>query len=111
MPRFRHKPSRAYLLKMSASGKKSQAVQAARRAAAITPEMLMDMLANPAPGAGDTVGAIQWTDFRAGKVTRWTVLRGNRVNNRQLRTPDGRTSKPHGWSWIMAKLRPIIIHS
>lgn len=60
---------------------------------------------------GDPIGSIQYRNFRTGKVTRWTVLRGDRVNNYQLRTPDGRKSKPHGFAWIMQKLRPLLLRA
>lgn len=90
-------------------GKKSQAAQRARREAEMTPEILLDMAANPPPRPGDAIGAIQYSNFRTGKVTRWTVLRGSRVNNYALRTPDGRTSRPHGWGWILEHLRPILL--
>ena len=36
------------------------------------------MLANPLPRDRDPIGALQWSNFRTGKVTRWTVLRGDR---------------------------------
>ena len=95
---------------MSALGKKSQQVQAAKRMAAIDPVELADLRANPRITEGDAIGSIEIRNFKTGSVTRWTVLRGNRVNNYQLRTPDGRTSKkPHGMAWITDHLRPLIL--
>jgi hypothetical protein len=92
-------------------GKRSQQVQRERRMASITPEFLADLAANPPLRKGDALGCIQYHNFRTGKVSRWTVLRGSRVNNYQLRTPDGRTSKPHGLAWILDKLRPILLRA
>ena len=95
---------------MSELGKKSQAARAARRIAAIDLEQLADELANPMPVAGDAIGSIEIRNFRSGSVARWTILRGNRRNNYRLRTPDGRTSQPHGFAWITSHLRPLILH-
>lgn len=110
MTRFSRQRQRSISLKMSERGKKSQAVQRVRREAAITPEMLMNMTANPSLGPGSVLGSLQWSNAITGKVTRWAVLRGNRVNNYVLRTPDGRTSRPHGMAWILEKIRPILRH-
>jgi hypothetical protein len=68
----------------------SQEVQRARRVAAGDPAELADLAANPPLAEGDASGAIQWTNFRTGKVTRWTVLRGDRTNNYRLRSPNVR---------------------
>jgi hypothetical protein len=81
MRRFNRKRQLAISLKMSERGKKSQAAQRARREAAITPEFLMELKANPTLGPGSVLGAIQWTNHITGKVTRWAVLRGDRRNN------------------------------
>jgi len=90
-------------------GKKSQAVQAARQAAEITPDVLMDMAANPPLRAGDAIGSLQWHNHLTGQVTRWTVLRGRRVNNYVLRTPDGRVTRSHGWAWLLEKIRHVLL--
>lgn len=91
-------------------GKRSQEVQRARREALVTPEIMEDLLANPPLRKGDAMGSIQFQCFITGKVHRWTVLRGSRSNNYQLRTPDGRCSKPHGMAWILDHLRPVLLH-
>lgn len=111
MTRFSLQRQRVKSLKMSERGKKSQAVQRARREAAITPEMLMDMTANPPLVEGSVLGSLQWTNHITGKITRWTVLRGNRVNNYVLRSLDGRTSRPHGMAWMLEKLRPVLLRA
>jgi hypothetical protein len=90
-------------------GKRSQEVQRQRREADITPEYLMDLKANPSLCDGDVIGSLEWRDFRTGKVTRWTVLRGDRVNNIRLRAPNGRSSKSHGWAWVLEKVRAVIL--
>jgi len=106
---FSQKRRRAISLKMSELGKQSQRVQSARRLALIDPEDVADRLANPPPEFGDSIGSLEWRNFQTGKVTRWTVLRGNRCNNYALRTPDGRESKPHGLAWLLAKVRHVIL--
>lgn len=65
---------------MSAMGKKSQEVQRQRRMEDVTPEFLRDLDANPPLREGDAVGALEYRNFITGQVTRWTVLRGDRVN-------------------------------
>lgn len=87
-------------------GKRSQQVQRARRAAALAEESGNQP---PSPIAGDAIGLLEFRDFRSGRITRWTVCRGNRVNNFTLKTPDGRQSKPHGLAWLLAKVRPILL--
>ena len=109
MTRFSHQRRRAIHLKMSALGKKSQAAQRARRLAAIDPQDAADMLANPPVSDGDAIGSLVWRDFRSGRIARWTVLRGNRINNYRLRSPDGRQSNPHGLAWLLAKVRHVIL--
>jgi hypothetical protein len=71
----------------------------------LDPEFLVDVLANPPLKRGDPIGSLQWRDFRSGKVLRWTVLRGDRVDRVMLRHPDGRKTKSHGWTWVMDHLR------
>ena len=57
------------------------------------------------PSKGDAIGSLQYHDFRTGKIRRWTVLRWDRVDRVILRYPDGRKTKPHGWTWILDHLR------
>ena len=94
---------------MSAMGKSSQRVQAAARMACITPETLMELVANPPLSEGESLGSLTWHNHRTGQVTRWVLERGPRANNYRLRSPDGRKSKPHGMSWLMAKIRAVIL--
>ena len=77
--------------------------------ASLDPAAVADRLANPPPSSGDAIGSLEWRNFQTGKVTRWTVLRGNRCNNYQLRTPDGRKSMSHGLAWLLAKVRHVIL--
>lgn len=75
----------------------------------MTPEMLMEIDSAQPFGEGAAIGSIEYRNFLTGAVKRWTVIGGNRRNNYALRTPDGRTSKPHGLTWILAKLRPVLL--
>ena len=96
-------------MRYSGMGEKSQAVQHARRILEVTPEMLMDMAANPPPRPGDPIRVLEWRNIQTGSILRWTVLRGPRVNNYVLRTPDGRKSSPHGMAWILEHIRKILL--
>jgi len=71
--------------------------------------MLMDMRANPPLRQGDPIRAIEWRNLQTGAILRWVVLRGSRVNNYILRTPDGRTTRAHGMAWILDHLRKILL--
>lgn len=106
---FSQKRRRANSLRMSRLGKLSQAAQRAKRMAAMDAETVADMLANPAPAPGDVIGSIEVSNFRTGEVLRWAVLRGDRVNNYRLRSPDGRMSRAHGLAWILDHLRPVLV--
>lgn len=90
-------------------GIKSQQVQQERRMAAMTPEVLMDLQANPPFSEGDSLGSLTWHNHRTGLVTRWVVERGPRRNNYRLRSMDGRKSRPHGMAWLMEKIRAVIL--
>jgi hypothetical protein len=94
---------------MSAMGKASQRVQASRRMAEMTPEVLQEIASNPRYAEGDSLGSITWHNHRSGRVTRWVVERGPRINNYRLRSPDGRKSKAHGMAWMLEKIRAVIL--
>jgi hypothetical protein len=57
---------------------------------------------------GDAIGCLQWTDFRSGKVRRWTVRIGDRLDRITLESPDGRKTASHGWTWVLAHLRGFL---
>lgn len=57
---------------------------------------------------GDPLGSLQWTDFSTGKVRRWVAVIGARRDQVILRSPDGRKTKSHGWTWILNHLRPLL---
>lgn len=93
-------------------GKASQRVQAAKRMESVTPEYLRDLeeieIANLPRKQGDAIGSLQWTDYRTGRVRRWTVKIGDRIDRITLHSPDGRKTASHGWSWVMAHLRGFL---
>lgn len=62
-------------------------------------------VANLPRGAGDALGCLQWTDYRTGRVRRWVVTIGQRADQVELRSPGGRRSGSHGWTWVMDHLR------
>ena len=64
---------------------------------------------HPQPAPGDATGALEYRDFRSGEIRRWTVLRGPRADQVQLRHHDGRTSPPCGWARVLDGLRPHLV--
>lgn len=95
--------------RFSEMGNRSQAVRRAAREAEITPEFLMDLASAQPFGHGAAIGSLEYRNFLTGRVTRWTILRGDRINNYQLRSPDGRVSRPHGLAWLLEKVRVVIL--
>lgn len=97
---------------MSEMGKASQRVQSERRMADM-PERLRELAEIDAQNLprkqGDALGCLQWHDFRTGRVRRWTVRIGDRCDRITLEFPDGRKTKSHGWTWMLEKIRAVII--
>jgi hypothetical protein len=54
---------------------------------------------------GDAIGCLQWADFRTGKVRRWVVRIGDRIDRVTLESSNGRRTRSHGWTWVMDRLR------
>lgn len=54
---------------------------------------------------GDALGCLQWQDFRTGKVRRWVVRIGARIDQVTLEVPGGKPTLSHGWTWVMDHLR------
>lgn len=89
-------------------GKASQRVQAERRMIGIEDRIreLAEIEAQNLPHKqGDALGCIQWTDFRTGKVRRWTVRIGDRIDRITVESPGEKPSPSHGWTWFLTKLR------
>lgn len=57
---------------------------------------------------GDALGCLQWTDFRTGKVRRWTIRIGSRCDRITVEAPGEPTSKSHGWTWFLGHLRGFL---
>lgn len=57
---------------------------------------------------GDALGCLEWRDFRTGKVRRWVVRIGARIDQITLETPDGRKTASHGWTWALDHLRGFL---
>ena len=60
---------------------------------------------------GDALGCLQWTDFRTGKVRRWTIKIGDRIDRVTMHAADGRGTGSHGWTWVMDHLRGFLAGS
>jgi hypothetical protein len=96
---------------MSAMGKASQRIQAAKRELGIaerTREIEEWHVQNLPRKTGDAIGCLQWTEFGTGKVRRWTVRIGDRIDRITLESPDGRKTGSHGWSWALDHLRGFL---
>lgn len=90
----------------------SQRVQAERRLALVTPEYLRDLaeieIMNLPRKQGDPLGCLQWHEFGSGRVRRWVVRIGDRIDRVTLHSPDGRKTRSHGGTWVMDHLRAYI---
>jgi len=109
LPRNRwQRKSRLASAKARQMGIASQKAQRERREAD-EPERLREMagieMMNLPRNQGDPLGIFQWTDFRTGKVRRWTIRIGDRADRVTMHATDGRATGSHGWTWVMAHLR------
>ena len=108
MTSYRKQRAARKRLRFSAMGKASQRVQAEQRMAD-APARLREMaewdVQNLPRKQGDALGCLQWTDFRTGKVRRWTVRIGDRRDRITVEAPGDAPSKSHGWTWFLTQLR------
>jgi len=87
-------------------GIESQRVQAVRRMADVDHRALAEIeIVNLPRRTGDALGCLQWTDFRTGRVRRWTVRIGDRSDRITVESPAGKPSPSHGWTWFLTQLR------
>ena len=54
---------------------------------------------------GDAIGCLEWRDFRSGKVRRWTIRIGDRIDRITVESPGTKPSNSHGWTWFLESLR------
>ena len=57
---------------------------------------------------GDMIGVLQWTCSRTGKVRRWTIRIGSRIDQITATTADGRKSNSMGWTRLLNSLRAYL---
>lgn len=57
---------------------------------------------------GDAIGCLQWTEYSTGKVRRWIIRRGSRVDQVTMENMMGKRTASHGWTWVMSHLRPYL---
>ena len=92
-------------------GLASQRAQRERRMADL-PERLRELeeieAQNLPRKQGDTLGCLQWTDHRTGKVRKWIVRIGDRRDRITLESTDGRKTGSHGWTWMLDHLRGFL---
>ena len=111
MTSYRKQRAERKRLRFSAMGKASQRIQAERRMIDL-PERIREMaewdVQNLPRKQGDAIGCLQWTDFRTGRVRRWTVRIGSRIDQITMESPDGRKTKSTGWTWALTHLRGFL---
>ncbi len=54
---------------------------------------------------GDAIGCLQWTDYRTGKVRKWIIRIGDRIDRITVESPHTMRSRSHGWTWFLTSLR------
>lgn len=108
MTNYRKQRDERKRLRFSSMGKASQRIQAERKMADL-PERLREMaewdVQNLPRKQGDALGCLQWHDFQTGKVRRWTVRIGNRIDRITVESPGATPSPSHGWTWFLTQLR------
>lgn len=57
---------------------------------------------------GDAIGCLQWTDYRTGKVRKWIVRIGDRIDRITVESPGKKRTASHGWTWVMDRLRGFL---
>jgi hypothetical protein len=60
--------------------------------------------------SGDILGTFQWADARSGKVRRWVVRIGDRVDQITVEFAGDKPSESHGWAWLFTKIRKHILN-
>ena len=55
---------------------------------------------------GDILGSLQWTDARTGRIRRWIIRIGDRIDRITMESMDGKQTSSHGWAWVLNSLRP-----
>lgn len=111
-------PTRYNRLKAKAASERGRRMAKARwtadraRRDAEMPERIRELaiieIENLPRNQGDALGCLQWTDFRTGRIHRWTIRIGDRIDRVTLQSPDGRSTQPHGWTWVMNHLRGFL---
>lgn len=66
------------------------------------------MIQNLPRKKGDALGSLQWHDYRTGKIRRWTIRIGDRLDRITHESPGGTPSRSHGWTWFLNRLRSHI---
>ena len=108
MTNYRKQRAERKRLRMSAMGKASQRVQQERRMERMADHTGIEdewAVINLPQKQGDALGCLQWTDFRSGKVRRWTIRIGDRIDRITVESPGEKPSSSHGWTWFLTKLR------
>ena len=111
MANFRKQRADRKRLRFSVMGKASQRIQAERRMTDANERIraLREIEVENLPRKqGDALGCLQWTDFQTGKVRRWIIRIGDRIDRVTVESPGGKPTHSHGWTWVMDNLRGFL---
>lgn len=107
-PRIRKIRGTAFTPESSARANKARWAADRARRAAEEPAARAELALHPIVSPGDPIQTLELRDLRSGEIRRWTVLQGPRTDQVILRHPDGRRSRPMGWSRLIVLLRPYL---
>jgi len=71
-------------------------------------EIMLAAIENLPSGEGDITHCLQITDFSTGKVRRWLLRRGHRINQTTLEKVGGKRTASMSGTRIMDKLRAFL---
>lgn len=116
MPRKWKMPSRSISLRIKAKQEQGRRMARARwdadqaRRDDEMPERIRELaeieMINLPRKQGDILGSLQWADARTGKVSRWIIRIGDRIDRITMESMDGKRTSSHGWACVLSKLRP-----
>ena len=68
-------------------------------------EMMIEAIENLPKVCGDPTHIFQIQNLATGKVDRWLIRRGDRVDRVTMENMKGKRTASHGWTWILNHLR------
>ena len=71
-------------------------------------EMMIEAIENLPNYEGAPTHIFQIQNLATGKVDRWLMRRGNRIDQVTMESMNGKRTGSHGWTWIMDHLRGFL---